>query len=61
MRFGHEFFQYMGRVLARYLSIKKRQMVGVLSSQRIMTSGSGRYVLVCVSINYFENACSGIL
>lgn len=35
--------------------------MGVLSSQRIMTSGSERDVLVCVSINYFENAYSGIL
>lgn len=59
MRFGNEFFLYMGRVFARYLFIKNRLMVGLLSSQGIMTSASERNVLVCVSKNYFENAYSG--
>lgn len=51
----------MGRVFAGYLFVKKRLMVGVLSSQGIMTPGSERDVLVYISIYYLENAYSGIL
>lgn len=61
MRFYPEFFLYMDRVFAGYLFFKRRLMVGFLSSQRIRTSGSERDVLVCISINYFENAYSGVL
>lgn len=57
MSFSYTWEEYLQGICL----LKRGKWWGFLSSQRIMTSGSERHVLVCVSVNYFENAYSGIL